>query len=158
MKGNLGVNSSPRGGALVSLRHSGMYLGTGVEWTYFEVLVSAVICCPTYCLKTILMRMGVHTLHIRVRISGFWWPIGQNNPRNGQNHFSLRFLAQKCPFLTLRTLSSACVRDRRLSPSPGILRVLRIYFSIFEEFHYSSCRNISFKNMRILRHHFGADL
>ena len=69
------------------------------------------------------MRMGVHTPHTRVRISGFGWPIGQNNLGDGQNSFPLNVLAQKCLFLTLKTMFSACVRERRLSLSPVFLRV-----------------------------------
>ena len=74
------------------------------------------------------MLMGVHTPHTRVRISGFGWPIGQNNPGHGQNYFSLNVLAQKCPLLTLKTLFSACVRERRLSPPPVFLRVFENFF------------------------------
>ena len=46
----------------------------------------------------VLMRMGVPPPHARVTYSGFRWPIGQNNPAQGQNYFPLNFLAQKCPF------------------------------------------------------------
>ena len=44
--------------------------------------------------------MGVSTPHPRVRISLLSLPVGQNNPGQAQNYFSLNFLAQKCPFLT----------------------------------------------------------
>ena len=53
VKGNLRVMPGPGAGALGTLRRLPMKVATGVEWTYFEVLASAVVCCPTYCLKTI---------------------------------------------------------------------------------------------------------
>ena len=50
---------------------------------------------PRYCLQDpllgpyriiqIVMRMAVHTPHTRVRNSGLGLPIGQNDPRQGQN-------------------------------------------------------------------------
>ena len=77
------------------------------------------------------MRMGVHTQHTRVRRSGFGWLIGQNNAVRGQSHFALTSLAEKCPFLTLKKLFSACVSERRLSPSPVFLRVFDNFFPNF---------------------------
>ena len=53
MTGSLGVIPGPGPGALGTLRRLPMYVATDVEWTYFNVSASAVVCCPTYCLKTI---------------------------------------------------------------------------------------------------------
>ena len=67
------------------------------------------------------MCMGVPTPHTRVRSSGFWWSIGQNDPGQGQKKSVRYFLAHKCPFLTRKTLFSGRARERRLSPSPVFL-------------------------------------
>ena len=78
----------------------------------------------------LLMRMEVPTPSTRVRISGFGWPIGQNNPGQDQNYFPLNVLAQKCSFLTLKSLFLVPVREGRLTPSPVFLflflEVLRV--------------------------------
>ena len=77
------------------------------------------------------MCMGGPAPHTRVSISGFEWPIGQNKPEQGQNYFALIFLAQKCPFLTLKTLFSVRVHERQLSPSPVFLRNFETLFLNF---------------------------
>ena len=52
-KGNLGVIPRPGARALGTLRRLPMLVATHMESTYFDVLASAVVCSPTYCLKTI---------------------------------------------------------------------------------------------------------
>ena len=77
------------------------------------------------------MRMELHTPHSRVRNSGFGLPLGRKDPGQGQNSSSLNVLAQKCLFLTPKTLFSVPVRERRLSPSPVFLWISENFFSIF---------------------------
>ena len=67
------------------------------------------------------MPMGVHTPHTKLSISGFGPPIGENDPRQGQNYLPLNGLAQICPFLTLKTLFSGRVRKQSVSSSPVLL-------------------------------------
>ena len=53
VKGNFRLNPGPGAGAWVTLRRLPKYVATDVQWTYFEVSASGVVCCPTCSSKTI---------------------------------------------------------------------------------------------------------
>ena len=79
-----------------------------------------------------VMHMGVHTPHTRVRISGFGWPMRQNNQGHGQNYFPLNFCGPEMPFANPKnTVFCVCAQATTVAIACVSASFSRIYFSIF---------------------------